>query len=162
MATLKDNNGATGKIIISFYDCTRQLVAPGTRVLLTVTDGNKRTVFRDFVQGTTVTMDVPFFNNFGDQYTVLASPDKGLDAGFFPVMVSPTVDRPVFLMFLPNKNESEFNFAPWKQLQQHSPRLVELFSQGGGDLRKAQQRYEDLMEHKSAKTKGMCLKLSGK
>jgi len=67
--SLEDNNGATGKIIINFYDGTRQLVAPETRVLLTVTDGNKRTVFRDFVQGTTVTMDVPFFNNFGDQYT---------------------------------------------------------------------------------------------
>ena len=150
MASLKDNNGATGKIIINFYDGTHQPVAPGTRVLLTVTDGNKRTVFRDFVQGTTVTMDVPFFNNFGDQYTVLASPDKGLDAGFFPVMVSPTVDRPVFLMFLPKEDESEFNFAPWKQLQQHSPRLIELFSQGAGDLSKAQQRYEGLMEDKPA------------
>jgi hypothetical protein len=78
---------ATGKIIISFYDGTRQLVPPGTRALLTVTDGNKRTVFRDFVQGPTVTLDVPFFDNFGDDYTVLASPDKGLDAGFFPATV---------------------------------------------------------------------------
>ena len=83
IASLENNNGATGKIIINFYDGTRELVAPGTRVLLTVTDGNKRTVFRDFVQGTTVTMDVPFFNNFGDQYTVLASPDKRAGRRFF-------------------------------------------------------------------------------
>jgi hypothetical protein len=138
---------ATGKIIVNFYDGTRQLMAAGTRVLLTVTDGNKRTVFRDFVHGPTVMLDVPFFNNFGDQYTVLASPDHGLDAGFFPVTVSPTVDRPVFLMFLPK--QAQFNFASWNDLQQHSPRLIELFSQGAGNLDKAQQRYEDLVENKS-------------
>ena len=102
---------ATGKIIINFYDGTRQLVPAGTRVLLTVTDGNKKTVFRDFVQEPTVLMKVPFFDNFGDQYTVLASPDKGLDAGFFPVMVSPAIDRPVSLMLLPKESESQFNFA---------------------------------------------------
>src|SRR5262249_44367630 len=117
---LRRTTMATGKIIINLYDGTRQLVPAGTRVLLTVTDGNKRTVFRDFVQGPTVTMNVPFFDNLGDQYTVIASPDKGLDAGFFPVKVSPTVDRPVFLMLLPKERESQFNFASWKDLQQHS------------------------------------------
>jgi hypothetical protein len=139
---------ATGKIIVNFYDGTRQLVPAGTRVLLTVTDGNKRTVFRDFVNGPTIMMNVPFFDNLGDQYTVLASPDRGLDAGFFPVAVSPSVDRPVFLMFLPKESESQFNFASWNDLQQHSPRLVQLFSQGTGD--KAQQRYEGLVEDKPA------------
>jgi hypothetical protein len=92
-------------------------------------------------------MDVPFFNNFGDQYTILGSPDDGLDAGFFPVTASPTVDRPVYLMLLPK--QAQFNFASWKDLQQHSPRLIELFSQGAGDLDKAQNRYEDLVENKS-------------
>jgi hypothetical protein len=125
---------ATGKIIVNFYDGTRQLVPAGTRVLLTVTDGNKRTVFRDFVNGPTVMMNVPFFDNSGDLYTVLASPDRGLDAGFFPVTVSPAIDRPVFLMFLPKTSES--------------PRLVQLFSQATGD--KAQQRYEGLVEGKPA------------
>jgi hypothetical protein len=137
---------ATGKIIINFFDGTRQPFA--TRVLLAVTDGNKRTVFRDFVQASTVSIDVPFFDNSGDQYTVLASPDKGLDAGFFPVNVSPTADQQVFLMFLPKEQDAEYNFASWKDLQQHSPRLVELFSQGAGDKDKAQQRYEGLMEDK--------------
>jgi len=135
---------ATGKIIINFYDGSRQLVPAGTKILLTVTDGNKRNVFRDFIQGPTFSLNVPFFDNFGDQYTVLASPDKGLDAGFFPVMVSPAVDRPVFLMFLPKEKDAQYNFASWNDLQQHSPRLIELFSQGRGD--KAQQRYEGLIE----------------
>jgi len=49
MTSLEDNNSAKGKIIINFYDGTRQLVSPETRVLLTVTDGNKRTVFRDVI-----------------------------------------------------------------------------------------------------------------
>ena len=134
----------TGKIIINFFDSTRQPTA--TRALLTVTDGNKRTVFRDFVQGSTFILDVPFFDNFGDQYTVLASPDKGLDAGFFPVNVSPTIDRPVFLMFLPRPKDLQYNFASWTDLQQHSPRLVELFSQG---VDRPQQGYEGLIEDKA-------------
>jgi hypothetical protein len=82
---------ATAKIVINLYDGTRQLIPAGTEVLLTVTDGNKQTVFRNFVKGPTITMDVPFYDNLRDQYTVLASPDKGLDAGFFPVTVSPTI-----------------------------------------------------------------------
>ncbi len=135
---------ATAKILINLYDGTRQLLAAGTNVLLTVTDGNKKTVFRDYVKGPTITMDVPFYDNLGDQYTVLVSADKSLDAGFFPVKVSPKVVRPVFLMLMPRS--SEFNFAQWKDLQQHSPRLIELFSQGAGDSTKAQQRYEALME----------------
>ncbi len=136
----------TAKILINCYDGTRQLVPAGTGMLLTITDGNKRTVFRDNVKGPTITVDVPFHDNFADQYTVLASPDRGLDAGFFPVNVSPSIIRPVFLMFLPKEDESQFNFASWKDLQQNSPRLVELFGQGGGSA--SQQRYENLIESK--------------
>jgi hypothetical protein len=141
---------ATAKILINCCDGTRQLIPAGTNVLLTVTDGNKQTVFRDFVKGPTISLDVPFHDSSADDYTVLASPDKGLDAGFFPVKVSPSIVRPVFLMFIPKEEDSEFNFARWTDLQQHSPRLIELFSQGAGDLTKAQQRYEDLMEGKPA------------
>jgi len=135
---------ATAKILINLYDGTRQLLPPATRALLTVTDGNKQVVFRDFVKASTITLDVPFYDNLRDQYTVLASTDGSITAGFFPVNVSPKIIRPVFLMLLPRK--AELNFATWKDLQQHSPRLVELFSQGAGDSTKAQQRYEDLME----------------
>ena len=135
---------ATAKILINLYDGTRQLLPVGTNVLLTITDGNRKTVFRNYVKGPTIMVDVPFYDNLADQYTVLVSEEKSMDAGFFPVKVSPTVVRPVFLMLLPRN--SEFNFAQWKDLQQHSPRLVELFSQGAGDSAKAQQRYEALME----------------
>src|SRR6267378_3695753 len=134
----------TAKILVNLYDGTRQLLSPATQVLLTVTDGNKQTVFRDFIKAPTISIEVPFYDNLRDQYTVIASVDHALDAGFFPVTVSPKIIRPVFLMLLPDK--SEFNFSTWKDLQQHSPRLIELFSQGAGDLAKAQQRYEDLIE----------------
>ena len=135
---------ATARILVNIYDGTRQLLPAGTQVLLTVTDGNKKVAFRDFVKGPTITVKVPFNDNLGDQYTVIASADNAVDAGFFPVNVSPNIIRPVFLMLLPDK--PEFNFALWRDLQQHSPRLVELFSQGAGDAAAAQRRYEDLME----------------
>ncbi len=132
------------KILINLYDGTRQLIPASTQVLLTVTDGDKRVFFRDFINGPTKLMEVPFFDNLRDQYTVLASADDTITAGFFPVNVSPKIVRPVFLMLLPN--ETEFSFASWKDLQQHSPRVVELLSQGASDLPTAQRRYEDLME----------------
>src|SRR5262249_45058951 len=53
--------------------------------------------------------------------------------------------RPVFLMLIPNK--PEFNFASWKDLQQHSPRVVELLSQSAAEMAAAQQRFEDLVEN---------------
>ena len=68
---------ATAKILINIYDGTRQLVAAGTNVLLTVTDGNRQTVFRNFVKGPTIMMDVPFYDNLGDLYTVLVAEDNG-------------------------------------------------------------------------------------
>jgi hypothetical protein len=136
----------TAKILINLYDGTRQLIPPARQVLLTVTDGKKQVVFRNFVKGPTISMEVPFHDNSGDDYTVLASADGALDTGFFPVKVSPKIVRPVFLMLLPKREE--LNFSSWKDLQLHSPRLIELFSQGAGDLAKAQTRYEDLMEDK--------------
>jgi len=42
---------ATAKILINLYDGTRQLIAAEREVLLTITDGNKQVVFRDFVKG---------------------------------------------------------------------------------------------------------------
>jgi len=44
---------ATAKILINLYDGTRQLLPPATRALLTVTDGNKQVVFRDFLKAST-------------------------------------------------------------------------------------------------------------
>jgi hypothetical protein len=135
---------ATAKILVNLYDGTRQLIAATTDVLLTITNGNKQVVFRDYVKGPTVFVDVPFYDNSRDQYTLLASTDDALDTGYFPVNVSPQIIRPVFLMLLPR--ESQFNFATWKDLQQHSPRLVQLLSQGAGRPKNAKARYEDLME----------------
>src|SRR5436190_15192327 len=118
---------AKAKILINLYDGTRQLLPKTKTVLLTLTDGDKHVVFRDFVKGPTRLLEVPFFDNLRDQYTVLASADDTITTGFFPVTVSPKIVRPVFLMLLPS--EPEFKFASWKELRQHSPRVIELLSQ---------------------------------
>jgi hypothetical protein len=140
----KETTMVTAKILVNCYDGTRQLFPADSNVLLTVTDGNKRTVFRNTVKGPTIIVEVPFHDNFDDQYTVLASPDNGLDAGFFPVNVSPNLVRPVFLMFLPKEQESQFNFASWQDLQQRAPDVSDLVA--ASDAGKAQQRYEGLVE----------------
>ncbi|HEY2384892.1 MAG TPA: hypothetical protein VGK48_27265 [Terriglobia bacterium] len=141
---------ATGKILINLYDSTRQLVPAGTEVLLTLTDGNKRTIYRNNVKGPTINIpDVTVYDNFGDQYTVLISRDNVLDTGFFPVDVSANLVRTVSLMILPEK--AEFNFSQFNDLLVLAPQLYELLSQGADDAASAQRRYEDLKEVEDGK-----------
>src|SRR5215475_7855428 len=88
-------------ILINLYDGTRELLPPATKVLLRIIDGEQRHVFTDFVKGPTIRVTVPFQDGMRDTYTVLASADGYVQAGFHPVRVSPDLIRPVFLMLLP-------------------------------------------------------------
>jgi hypothetical protein len=143
----------TGRIIINLYDGTRKLFPNGTQALVTITDGNKQVVFRDFVQGPTIIKDVPFYDNLRDQYTVVASVDGFETAGFFPVRVSPKIDRPVFLMLLPRKPEFAFAGAQWTDLPQD---LRTLLTRGAKDAAAAQ-RYTSLIEQAPDRPKLACL-----
>jgi hypothetical protein len=134
---------ATARIVINLYDGTRQLMPSTATPLITVTDGNKQVVFRDFINGPTMVIDVPCYDNLRDQYTVVASAKNSITAGFFPVNVSPNVVRPVFLMLPPSN--PEFNFLKWKDLKQRSPQIAKLFSKGVR-APAAKRRYEDLIE----------------
>src|SRR5258708_236929 len=145
MATVPPAQG--GRIMVNVFDGTRQLIAPGTELLVTIKDGNENQVLRNFYQApSTFFTGLPIFNNFGDDYAVLASSDGYKDAGFFPVHITPNVDQIVDLMLIPKQNSLNFSGASWRKLAQVRPAFQSLFAKGAADAAAAQQCYGDLEE----------------
>jgi hypothetical protein len=138
--------GDRATILVNLYDGTRELLSSKAKVLLRVIDGNQEEVFADFVKGPTIRIGVPFQNGLRDSYTVLASADGYVQAGFHPVKVSPTLVRPVFLMLLPRHAELNFSEAKWNELEQSHPLFTNLFAEGAANLSKARSRYEQVIE----------------
>jgi hypothetical protein len=137
-------------ILINLFDGTRELLPPKTKVLLRIIDGEQRHVFTDFVKGPTIRVTVPFQNGLRDTYTVLASADGYVQAGFHPVRVSPTLVRPVFLMLLPRESRFDFSEAQWDVLEETHPTLTDLFLEGAVGEIQAQSRYDIMMEQHPA------------
>lgn len=136
-----------GRIVVNLFDGTRQPIPQGTQVLLTVRDGNQKQLSRDFHRSSSVFFTgLPIYNNFGDNYAVLAASDGCKDAGFFPIHVAPNVDQIVDLMLIPQRNRFNFHDAGWQQLGQVRPSLQRLLSKGAADDSAAAQRYGDLEE----------------
>jgi hypothetical protein len=119
------------------------------QVLFTVRDGNQREVFRDFRRTSSLTVTgLPFFDNFGDQYTVIASAGGYQQAGFTPVKVSPNLPQQVDLMLM--ANNAGFNFGgTWDAIQATRPVLARLLALDTASPQAARDRFDDLMENRS-------------
>ena len=109
-------------ITIGLFSGTRQPFPAGEQVLLTVRDGNQQQVFRDYVNKPSFTLSgLPFHNNFGDNYTVVAWAKGCAQAGFTPVKVTPALPASLDLMLV--REDAQFNFseARWGVISQESP-----------------------------------------
>jgi hypothetical protein len=134
----------SGRAMVSIFDGTRQPLTDAKNILITVRDGNQKVVSSAFHDTpNTLFTDLPIFNNFGDNYTFIASADGYKDAGFFPVHISTGVLQPVNLMLLPKTNAFNFAGAQWNLL---GAKLQALFSQGAADGTAAATRYGNLSE----------------
>jgi hypothetical protein len=70
-------------ITVNVFSGRREPMEKGVNVLFTLRDGNQNEVYRKFKKVSSLTLDnLPFFNNFGDSYTVLAWADDYQQAGF--------------------------------------------------------------------------------
>jgi hypothetical protein len=139
----------TSSLQVNIYDGTRQLIAAGVDVLFTIIDGNQRQVFRQFEPSRT-NFKVPFYDNFGDNYTVVAFTKDYDQAGFSPVKCSPATPQSLDLMLL--KKDADFNFASagWDALAASRPPLSALLAHGARDAAAARDRYTQLMEERPA------------
>jgi phosphatidylserine/phosphatidylglycerophosphate/cardiolipin synthase-like enzyme len=135
----------TADMMVNIFDGTRQLMRPGVQVLYRIIDGNQRQIVaKSAGQPSLFAEKLPFYDNFGDNYTVIASADDYYQTGFSPVKVSQGVLATVGLMLLPKKSRFNFSDASWIALQQTHPAVFNLLL-AGASANNAQARYEDLM-----------------
>lgn len=135
---------------INLFSGARTPLPAETEALLTVRDGNQQTVSlpgNGFVSNSCVSLTgLPFFDNFGDSYAVIATADGYNDAGFHPVKVSPASPTVVDIMLV--KKNAGFNFSKWAALSASHPQYYSLLRAGAADDAAAADRYSQLMENR--------------
>ena len=136
--------------MVAVYDGTRQpfpAADSGSGVLITVRDGNQKIRSSGFHNAAEVLFQsLPFFDNFGDDYTFLASAKGYKDAGIFPVKLAPGVLRIVELMLIPGQHAFNFANARWSVLGLKYPELKTLLGNGAATPKIAAGRYGDIQE----------------
>ncbi len=119
------------QIKLAIYDGARKPFTEKETVLLRVhngqtTDSFTRTLNTKSLGDGEITLNVDFFDNFADNYTVLVTADDYQDSGFFPVKVSPRVPRDVSLMLVPKK--PTFEFDTWDTITANHPKIAQFLS----------------------------------
>jgi len=144
----------TGKIILQVVNGARQPFKGD--ILIRLFDGDKKKVLETTKKGPVIIMDkVPCFDNLRDDYTVLASANGFVQAGYFPAKVAPNVLRPVFLMLLPRDGSFNFNQAHWSDIGTSLPGVQQMFGADTTSVKTARDRYESLLEDRGAVAAGM-------
>lgn len=141
---------SVGRAIVNVFDARRLPYQDSSPVLVTVRDGNQRTVSREAHRSASVEfIGLRVFGNSGDNYTFIASAAGYNDAGFFPVRMSAEAAQVVDLMLLPKSPRFDFAPARWETLQARRQSLARLLAAGAGDAQAAERRYNDLKDHEA-------------
>jgi len=131
------------RLQVNVYDGTRNLMKTGTSILYTVIDGNQKQQVRKTFTKSTVNFNLPFYDNFGDNYTVIVFTDNYQQAGFAPVPLTNEKPTTLDLMLIPNEPQFNFADAPWDIMKLKLPFIASDVSDAKG-----RDRYETLMEEK--------------
>ena len=139
---------------VNLFSGTRTALPNSVNALLTIRNGNQQDVplpHNGYVSDSQISVTgLPFFDNSGDNYAVVASANGYEQAGFFPVSVSPDVPAVVDIMLLGRDASFNFRNAKWTMLQQNYPAYASLLAAGAADDTEAGNRYSDLMEQRPA------------
>ncbi len=147
MATPSIVSNEQATILLNIFDGSRQPITPGVKNLLVrIIDGNQKQLFSDFRKGSSFQFQVPFYDNFGDSYTVISSADNYSQAGATPVKVQRTVPQTVDLMLLDKNATFQFANARWSDLPENYSEIHSILARGAATEEDAQARYENLME----------------
>jgi hypothetical protein len=137
-------------ITANVFDGTRQPIPATTEVLYTLIDGNQKIVLRDDARTSSLSVEVPFHDNFGDSYAVIASAKGYQQAGFHPVKAAPNAPQQVDLMLLPKDASFNFSGAQYADIQRKRPVLARVLSADAESPEAARERYRDLLENQGA------------
>ena len=137
----------TCDLSVNLFDGWRRPLQAEGKILLTVRDGNQKIVPLNEYQASTIDIKgLPFFDNFGDNYTVVAWSPGYEQAGFTPVKVSPQAPVTLDIMLLKKDAGFDFSQARWGDLRQKLPAVATLLAAGAADEDAAAARYGDLVE----------------
>ena len=131
------------RLTVNVYDGTRSLIKAGTSVLYTIIDGNQKQQLRKSFPKSTVNFNLPFYDDFGDNYTVIVFTDDYQQAGFAPVPLTTETPTTVDLMLIPKQPQFNFANAPWDIMKLKLPFIASDISDAKG-----RDRYQELMEEK--------------
>lgn len=130
-------------LTVNVYDGTRQAFPAGTNILYRVFDGNQKQLASPQTPVSSLDFNVPFYDNFGDNYRVIVFADHYQQSGYVPVKLSP--QTPVTLDLMLIHRDPGLNFA---QSQWDSIKSVLPFLGSGVDDATGRTRYTDVMENK--------------
>lgn len=137
---------ANPRIQLNLFASTRQPINSDFKSFVRINNGHHQSVHAKFHQGQPPIFEVEFFDNFGDDYSVIVSAKKHHDSGFFPVKVSPDAPRRLVLMLLPKKSRYNFANAQWDRLKQTDPALIGIISRGLPSENSARSLYDELLD----------------
>jgi hypothetical protein len=126
---------------LRIYDGTRQLFTAPAKFLVTITDGNFTQRVRNFFPTNDTTFDLPFFDNFGDNYTVVVYADGYQQAGYTPVKLSNSYITTLDIMLISNDPGFSFVNARFAAASALYPFIAAGASEADGES-----RYDDLLE----------------
>jgi hypothetical protein len=134
-------------LMVNVFDGTRKPVPASLRILIRIIDGNQKSQYANYAKGPNHYFeDLPVFNNFGDNYTVLVSA-KGLQqAGFTPIKISRGTCQHIDLMLLPTNSTFNFHDSTWEALGSANPGLRHLLISGTKSDNAAKERYDTFRE----------------
>jgi hypothetical protein len=134
-------NSTTSRLQVRIFDGSRRAFAAPADFLITIFDGNQKQIHRDFHKEAILDFDCPFYDNFGDLYSVTAWCKGHRQAGFVPVKLSNEIPTTLDIMLVADDPGFSFVNARW-------PSVASKFAFLGSDTDSAtaQARYENLME----------------
>jgi hypothetical protein len=129
------------KLRLRIFDGTRQLFAADVKFLITITDGNQTQQVRNYFSGNDHTFDLPFFDNFGDDYTVVVWAQGYQQAGFSPVELSNSFVRTLDIMLVRDDPGFSFVNARWPAAKSAYPFIASDVDDAMGEA-----RYEKMLD----------------
>ncbi len=138
-------------IVLHAYDGVRQPFPSIRKWSATTLDGRsasggQKQISFPNLMGPVQALPVPFFDNFGDLYTVRASARGFEDSAWYPVHVNGNVPVTLELMFLPKGGTAHFANASWEKLNQARPVVARIIQRGCGDAGTAAVMYGQAIE----------------
>lgn len=146
MAKKKLDPGSAN-LMVNVFNGSRKEIPDSLRVLVRIIDGNQHQRYAEYRKGPNhYFQDLPVFNNFGDNYTVIVSAKGFQQAGFTPIKISRGTCQHIDLMLLPDDGSLNFKDATWDALKGNNPTLYSLLRSGVASEVAAKERYDALRE----------------